>query len=160
MTPTGMTAEDRLDILDLFARYAWAYDCSDAEAYAGTFAPDGVLVGGQLRVQGRPAIREAIKAFFEMRGTSLWQHYNDHLRMQGNDRECTVWSYWAVLEHHRPDRFGVGRLGHYFSRCVKVDGRWCFKERAFYAELPDGLPWNNPALASGPPPSATIDSTT
>jgi hypothetical protein len=142
MSPTGMSAEDRLDIFDLFARYAWAYDCSDAEAYAETFASDGVLRGNQLLVTGRPAIRDAIKAFFEMRGTSLWQHHNDHLRMSGSATECTVWSYWAVLEHQRiDDRYGIGQLGHYFSRCVKLEGRWYFKERAFFLDLTDGLPW-------------------
>jgi uncharacterized protein (TIGR02246 family) len=150
MSQIQMTADDRLDIFDLFARYAWAYDCSDAEAYAETFSPDGVLTdGGQLRVEGRPAIREAIKKFFEMRGTSLWQHHNDHLRMEGDGRECTVWSYWAVLEHRRSDDYhGVGRLGYYFSRCVKLDDRWLFKERTFYLDMSEGLPWKNRAAAS------------
>ena len=145
MSRTGMTADDRLDIFDLFARYAWAYDCSDAEAYAETFAPDGILRGDQINVTGREAIREAIKHFFEMRGASLWQHHNNHLKMDGNAHECTVWSYWVVLEHHRvDDRYGVGRLGHHYSHCVKLDGQWYFKERAFSLDLTEGLPWKSP----------------
>jgi ketosteroid isomerase-like protein len=143
-----MTADDRLDIFDLFARYAWAYDCSDSEAYSDTFAADGVLADeGQLRVQGRPAIQKTIRHFFDMRGTSLWQHHYDHLRIEGNGQECTVWSYWVVLEHRKLDDYhGVGRMGHHFSRCVKIDGRWYFKERAFFQGLTDGLPWKNPSL--------------
>jgi ketosteroid isomerase-like protein len=154
MTPSRMTADDRLDIFDLFARYAWAYDCSDADAYSETFAPDGVLADAdQMRVVGRIAIRRAIRKFFEMRGTSLWQHHNDHLRIEGNSQECTVWSYWAVLEHRQIDDYhGVGKLGYYFSRCVKLDGRWYLKERTFFVTMGDGLPWKNPALlkATGP----------
>jgi uncharacterized protein (TIGR02246 family) len=62
-----LTAKDRLGIFDLFARYAWAYDCGDAEAYAETFTEDGVLADeNDLRAVGRPAIAEAIKRFFEM----------------------------------------------------------------------------------------------
>ena len=150
MNATRMTADDKLDIFDLFARYAWAYDCSDAQAYAETFAPDGILAdAGQLRVQGRTEIQKAIHHFFDMRGTSLWQHHNDHLRIEGNGNECTVWSYWAVLEHRAvDDHHGVGRLGYYFTQCAKIDGSWYIKERTFYQGMKEGLPWKHPpALA-------------
>ena len=141
-TRIRMSADDRLDIFDLFARYAWAYDCGDAEAYALTFTPDGVLADdGGLRAEGRPAIREAIKTFFEMRGKRTWQHHNAHLRMEGDGSSCDVWSYWAVLERREDGEHGVGSLGCYLSRCVKQDGQWLFKERTFYMEMPKALPW-------------------
>ena len=143
MSQTGMSADNRLDIFDLFARYAWAYDCGDAAAYAETFAPDGLLAGPDgLHAVGRPAIAEAIQTFFDLRGTKVWQHHNAHLRMEGDDDACTVWSYWAVLEHRRDDdTYGVGSLGYYLSRCVKSDGRWRFAERTFHMDMSAGLPW-------------------
>ena len=86
-----LTTADRLGILDLFARYAWAYDGGDAQAYAENFTTDGVLADeNDLRVVGRPAIAEAIKTFFDMRGLNVWQHYNDHLRIEGDSEACTV----------------------------------------------------------------------
>jgi uncharacterized protein (TIGR02246 family) len=137
-----LTAEDRLGIFDLFARYAWAYDCGDAQAYAETFTEDGVLADEtDLRAVGRPAIAEAIKRFFEMRGASVWQHHNNHLRISGDADRCTVHSYWAVLAHRPDASFGVDSLGWYVSRCRKVDGVWLFEERTFYTDLPKGLPW-------------------
>ena len=142
--PHALTAEDRLGILDLFARYAWAYDCGDAQAYSEAFTTDGVLADeNDLRAVGRPAIAEAIKTFFAMRGPNTWQHHNDHLRIEGDSEQCTVYSYWAVLEHrHRDDDgHGVSTLGWYISRCRKVDGVWLFSERTFYMDLPKGLPW-------------------
>lgn len=138
-----MTAEDRLDIFDLFARYAWAYDCGDADAYAAVFTADGLLADeGELHAEGRPAIRAAIATFFDLRGANVWQHHNAHLRMSGDGSACTVWSYWAVLERRHADGgYGVGSLGYYLSRCVKQDGAWYFSERRFFMDMPKALPW-------------------
>ena len=138
-----MSAEDRLDIFDLFARYAWAYDCGDADAYAGVFTEDGLLADqGDLHAVGRTAIREAIKTFFEMRGDSAWQHHNAHLRMQGDGKDCVVHSYWAVLEHRPDGGFGVGSLGWYRSVCVRQEAGWFLRERTFYMDMPKALPWS------------------
>jgi SnoaL-like domain len=38
-----LSAEDRLEILELLARYCWAIDCDDGPAWASTFIPDGVF---------------------------------------------------------------------------------------------------------------------
>lgn len=139
-----MSAEDRLDIFDLFARYAWAYDCGDAEAYAAVFTPDGVLADQKdLHAVGRDAIREAIKVYFGHRGNNVWQHHNNQLRMQGDGRSCRVWSYWTVMEHRHADGgYGVGSLGYYLSDCVKEHGTWYFKERTFYMDMPPKVPWS------------------
>ena len=143
MPGSRLSAEDRLDILDLFARYAWAYDCGDADAYAQTFTPDGVLAdGADLRAQGREAIAAAIQTFFDMRGANAWQHHNDHLRLDGAGDECTVHSYWAVIEHRlQDDQYRVASMGWYESRCRKVDGVWLFSERTFHFGTSKNLPW-------------------
>jgi len=142
-TSHPLTTEDRLGIFDLFARYAWAYDCGDADAYAAAFTTDGVLADEKdLRAVGRPAIAEAIKTFFAMRGPDVWQHHNAHLYIRGDANECMVYSYWAVLEHRRSDDgFGVFGLGWYVNRCRKVDGAWLLAERTFYTDMPKALPW-------------------
>jgi hypothetical protein len=53
-------AEDRAKIEDLQARYLFALDFRDAEAYAATFAEDGVLDYGAGKIVGRQAIREMV----------------------------------------------------------------------------------------------------
>jgi hypothetical protein len=40
-----LTADDRIALVDLFTRYAWAYDCSDVDECAAVFTPDGVMAG-------------------------------------------------------------------------------------------------------------------
>src|SRR3970040_2962644 len=54
----GSYAEDRAMIEDLQARYLFALDFRDADAYAATFAEDGVLDYGAGKIQGRQAIRD------------------------------------------------------------------------------------------------------
>jgi len=137
-----MSADDRLDIFDLFARYAWAYDCGDADAYAEVFTSDAVLSDEKgFLAEGRDAIREGIKTYFGLRGANTWQHHNDHLRIEGDGEACTVHSYWAVLEHRAADGgFGVGSLGWYVSHCVKTPDGWRFKSRRFNYDMPSGLP--------------------
>lgn len=89
-----MSAEDRLDIFDLFARYAWSYDTGDAPGMAALFTEDGAMEGMDgRRFQGRAAIAGFCQEFIggpKFRGT---QHFNDHLRIDGDGRQCAVRSY-------------------------------------------------------------------
>src|SRR5688572_17108395 len=54
-------AEDRALIEDLQARYLFALDFRDAEAYAATFTEDGVLDYGAGEIRGRDAIRDMVE---------------------------------------------------------------------------------------------------
>jgi hypothetical protein len=140
-----LTCEDRLDILDLFSRYTWAYDCGDADAYAQVFTSDGVLSdGGKLHAVGRDMIGQAVKKYIDERGTNVWQHYNANIHMVGDNQMCTVYSYWGVLQHLRTDKqFGVLGLGWYVTTCAKDNGLWFIKERVFRDDMPANLPWNH-----------------
>ena len=51
-------AQDRAQIQDLQARYMFALDWQDADAYASTFTEDGVLDWAGGVAKGREAIRE------------------------------------------------------------------------------------------------------
>jgi uncharacterized protein (TIGR02246 family) len=51
-----MTPEDRFAIQDLLARYAWALDTGDYEAYALLYTPDGPFVERGVEYRGRAAI--------------------------------------------------------------------------------------------------------
>ena len=141
-TSQPLTTADRLGILDLFARYAWAYDGGDAQAYAETFATDGVLADeNDLRAVGRPAIAEAIKTFFDMRGLNVWQHHNDHLRIDGDSERCTVQLLGRARASPPTAASASAVWAGYISRLRKVDGEWLFAERTFYMGMPKGLPW-------------------
>lgn len=59
----GSYGDDRALIEDIQARYLFAQDFKDAEAYAATFTEDGILDYGPKEVlKGRAAIRDLIVA--------------------------------------------------------------------------------------------------
>jgi uncharacterized protein (TIGR02246 family) len=148
----------RVGILDLFARYAWAFDCGDADAYAETFTVDGVLADfPHLRVEGRTEIRAAIAKMMTRRGVNGWQHRNDNLRMKRDGESYVIHSYWnLILMMQRPEgdvaevgampnfRFIIPSMGYYVSRCVRVGEEWLFSERTSYRGKSEGLPWKKP----------------
>ena len=56
-------AEDRAEIEDLMARYLFAIDYFDWDAYVATFAPDGELEFASGTSKGHDAIRTAVTNF-------------------------------------------------------------------------------------------------
>ena len=54
-------AEDRSEIENLQARYLFALDFRDPDAYASTFTEDGVLDYGAGEIKGRQAIADMVR---------------------------------------------------------------------------------------------------
>lgn len=132
---------DRMEIVDLFARYSWYYDCSDAEAYASLFTEDGVIEAfGSEAARGRTAIAAFIRTLFAQRGDEIWQHHTDHLVYFGRGTAYTVYSYWSLLRGGGGN-YGVMSLGYYVSDCVRIEGHWLFKRRAIHRWDSSRLPW-------------------
>ena len=88
------------------------------------------------RFQGRAAIAGFCQEFIggpQFRGT---QHFNDHLRIDGDGRQCAVRSYWmSVRWDPDSDQRYIKNMGHYHSRCLKLDDTWYFRERLFASGL-------------------------
>jgi hypothetical protein len=143
------SAEDRLDIMELFARYSWSYDCSDVQGYAATFTPDGVIEAfGKEAARGREAIAKFLPGIYALRGEDDWQHHNDHFIFDGDDKACTVYNYWALLQRkHGSDDYSVRSFGYYVSLCVKIDGEWLIHKRSINHWDHQQPPWANVARA-------------
>ncbi len=101
-----LTVQDRLDILELAARYSWAADCGDAKAYSETFTIDGEVHGkatsedaemGSLQTLAKG--REEIKgAFFDaFYNTQAGGHHHTHNHVievfEGTVRHRSFWSF-------------------------------------------------------------------
>jgi hypothetical protein len=140
---TPLTLEDRLEIRDLFAHYAWAYDCRDFAAVGETFVPDGVLIAeGRDRSEGRAAIAEGMRRHIDAHHLDkVMQHHIDHLLLEGDGSECRAYSYWMVPVRIIGGGCIVGSLGWYEDVLVKSAGRWFFKQRVFRSDMPKALPW-------------------
>jgi hypothetical protein len=150
-------ARDRAEIDDLLARYSFALDWQDPEAYARTFTEDGVLVWAGGTVTGRQAIaremryaraadEKAIAATAPLRPFRR-RHFitNIVLKIEGN--RATERGYWFEFNNDTPDRHPyLGAYGHQQDDLVRVAGRWQFARRQIFNEQREAMA----ATASSP----------
>lgn len=137
---------DRVEIQDLQARYLFALDWQDADAYAATFSEDGVLDWAGGVVNGREAIRKEVhgmRAYFEkhekadapVRPARL-RHFISNVVVDFDGDRATGRAYWFELNDDNRDRHPyVGGYGHYEDELRRVDGHWLFTRRKIYNEM-------------------------
>lgn len=156
-------AEDRALIEDLQARYLFAMDFHDPDAYAATFAEDGVLDFGAGQLKGREAIRNMVARTRERlasqqpgEGPPRGRHSitNKVITIDGNEARSVA--YWFLMSNDNPERQSVlDSYGHYEDELVKVNGQWLFRRRKIYNEEVPAWAWNsdgNPAVSPGAGP--------
>jgi hypothetical protein len=131
--PPRLSAEDRLDIIELMARYAWAYDTANEAGLAGTFTPDGELeVFGRVMAGGRLGFAAFLATAAQMRGAHGWQHQtNNHVFTAYDGEACTVFSYYLMPESDaQGGDVHLRAMGYYESRCRRTAHGWRFARRA------------------------------
>lgn len=143
MSITGMTAEDRLAIHDLLARYAWATNTGDTPGLMDVFTDDAVVINpSQHREEGRQGLLAFAAAQFSRPEFAGRQHYVNQVVMRGDAERCEVKSYCAVQEWVRAtDVRQFYRLFWYDDVCVKRGGRWYFQRRHIRPWQGEHLPW-------------------
>ena len=157
--------DDRARIEDLQARYLFAMDFGDADSYAGTFAPDGVLDFGQGEVKGREAIAKFIadgrKRTEEARAStpqgerpSVGRHIINNMVITVDGDKAHGEAYWTHMTSGKDGRGTVDFFGHYEDDMVKVNGEWLFARRRIYNEaIPEwAAQYLNPVTHPSPPP--------
>ncbi len=159
-------AEDRAKIEDLAARYLFALDFQDPEAYAATFTEDGILDYGVGQIRGREAIAAMVA---NMRSNAQAQREADtsgirpaagrhnitNIVIEINGERAYSTSYWFHVGNNNPDRSAqLNSFGHYEDELVKVNGQWLYSKRKIYneqvAEWAAGL--DNPVYNPGDGP--------
>ncbi|MES2698438.1 MAG: nuclear transport factor 2 family protein [Pseudomonadota bacterium] len=146
-------AADRAEIEDLMARYMFAIDYFDWDAYVATFAPDGELTFARGTTTGREAIRTAVMDFSQ--GIGRFYHtadgapaklrhvlLNSAIRIEGDRAWATT--LWVEMANHGPnDEMKMGTYGIYEDEFSRIDGPWLIQRRNVLNEF---LPGRN----SGP----------
>jgi uncharacterized protein (TIGR02246 family) len=162
----GNYGEDRALIEDLQARYLFALDFQDPQAYANTFTEDGVLDYGAGQIKGRKAIAEMVAGMKERTRQqrekdaalrpSAGRHSITNIVITVNGDKATSVAYWSHMGNANPERKSVvNSFGHYEDELVKVNGQWLFSKRKIYNEvIPE---WSaagaeNPVVHPGPGP--------
>jgi hypothetical protein len=145
MTYSNTYAQDRAEIEDLMARYLFAIDYHDWEAYAGTFAEDGELEFASGTSNGRAAIRQAIEAFAGRIGQ--FYHTEDGqpaklrhvilqtvIRVEGD--RAWARALWLEMANHGPqDTMKMATYGIYEDELTKASGQWLFARRRILNEF-------------------------
>ena len=143
-----LSADDRLDIMDLIARYAHTLDSGDLDGYVNNFAPDGLLFGNH---RGHAAIREYVAMLMRQgragplsNGDVAYRHFVGSPTIDGNGDRATVHSYllWVNMGSDPP----VSSAAEYTDECVKLDGKWVFQSRTLH-RLAGRFPGSDPVTA-------------
>ena len=141
-------AEDRAAIEDLMARYLFAIDYSDWDAYVATFAEDGELEFAAGVSKGHEAIRETVMRFAS--GIGRVYHTEDgkpailrHVILQSSIRVegDRAWgrSLWLEMANHGPgDAMKMGTYGIYEDEFTRIHGHWLIARRNVLNEFIPG----------------------
>ena len=168
--PARLTADDRLDIMELFAKYSWAIDLADPELAVQCFADDAYFDHlWQGRVQGHAAIIKNLEALWYDR-QHWWfgrQHLFNHFLMEPEttpegEAGARVKSFFQIIQFNvdygTSFVFGIGTRN---DLCVKRDGKWLFKTLYVNAWVNrDTVPWKGRVTMAArpvqpPPPQAS-----
>lgn len=123
-----LTAEDRIEIGELLARYNHAIDHFEAEEWASLFTQDGVLsANGSVRASGREALVAYVAARREAGGPRI-RHVLTNIVIDPAGDGARVRAY--VLAYRIDDWTGMPYvLGEYDDELVRQAGRWRFRLR-------------------------------
>jgi hypothetical protein len=146
--PATMPAQDRGDITELFARYAWGLDLADEEQVLSTFAEDGTFDHlWQGQATGHDAIREHLRGLWNDR-QHWWygrQHLFNHFIMDPRPEGARVRSFFQIVQFNVDYGtnfiFGIGTRD---DRLVKRGGQWKFYNLFVNAwTAADQVPWKS-----------------
>jgi hypothetical protein len=144
--PKTMPAQDRADIEEVYARYAWGIDLADLELALSAFAEDAWFDHlWQGKVQGHAAIAENLKSLWYDR-QHWWfgrQHLFNHFIMEPTTEGAQVRCFFQIVQFNvdygTNFLFGIGTRD---DALVKRDGRWLFHSLTVNAwRARDDVPW-------------------
>jgi len=134
-----MSVEDKLAIQEVIARYSYAYDSKDAEAFAQLFVDDGifeVIVPGEpsptVRLSSRVAICEWAKRRHQLKASSQARHYQSGVIFDELTADtASVRTMLLLTRQNASDAAPVVHLtGIYHDRWRKTREGWRLVHRA------------------------------
>jgi 3-phenylpropionate/cinnamic acid dioxygenase small subunit len=125
-----MTAQDRLDVIELIARYAQCIDAGDLDGYVANFAPDGVIEWQNGRAAGQEEIRRwvgGLMATGRIGGEPAFTRHFVGLPFihDGDGRRCQARTYVIIFRLDASGKVTVPSVGSYTDTCVKLRVAGC-----------------------------------
>ncbi len=128
-----LSAEDRLAIQDLIARYGWSLDTGDIDGFVDCFSADATLREDVFEEPdtfvGHAAIRGMAGFFAGLPMFPGRQHHVTSILVEGAAPRCRVRAYCLVTDANAGPGGAVAFCGHYDDVVVKQGDRWRFERR-------------------------------
>ena len=122
----ALSAADRLQILDLVARYNHLMDGRDAEGWADCFTPDGVFDGGsRLQANGRAELVAFMERLIARDIPAV--HWNNNIVIEGSGDTASMTLYLLVIDLR--DGPVATHFGVYHDELVRTPEGWRFRKR-------------------------------
>jgi hypothetical protein len=134
-----MSAQDRLDVLDILARYARCLDTPDVAGLDEVFHADAVLDHIQGKATGHAAIRAWAQGLVDggRVGASPPQlvHFVGLPLISGDSERCACVTYSLILTYNAEKQISLPLVGSYHDTFEKRNGRWRIAERVIRGDL-------------------------
>ena len=118
-----LSAQDYIDIEQLYATYNHAIDSGDGEAWAATFTPDGTF----NKFTGHDQLVGFIKRWKEEMNGGNRRHWNTNLRIVPSKDGATASVFLMLVDVSTKS---IVATGMYNATLVKTATGWRFKTRA------------------------------
>ena len=120
----SLTAQDLVDIQQLYARYNWTLDAGDSEGYASTFTADGVFNNNV----GHDAIVKFADTFHAGMGAHV-KHWNTNLMVLPAADGGASGQVYLVLVDFATKPPSIATSASYSDQLVRTPQGWRFKKR-------------------------------
>ena len=132
----ALSAEDKMGILDILARYSRAIDRGDAEGWAATFTEDGFFKASGTPSGGIARGRAELRDFIMRRDPAgrPVRHWAGNVVIEGDGDSATLRAYVQIINVGKGGRTEV--TGIYHDSLLRVGGEWKFSHRRFRADQP------------------------
>ncbi len=130
-TTTKLSADDYVEIQQLYARYATALDTGDGDTRITTFIPDGTFRSSIS--DHRPETVDILRARTNAQGNKGSRHLQYNLLLTPTD-EGVDGSVFLLFLHGSNDQMVRGESGFYKDKLVKTAEGWRFKSREVWMD--------------------------
>ena len=130
--PPTLSGTDYGEINALYARYAYAFDSSDADMFASVFTPDGEFVTGTRTITGGTALKAMASGRGPKRERPKIFHLTLNVLITPTAAGASGAAYVVTVDLAKNPAISGG--GVYEDVIVKTPEGWKFKKRTFFPE--------------------------
>ena len=132
--PISGTADDREQIRELYARYAFTIDLGPYDEWVRCFTADGVFESPRLgRHEGHDALRKFTVMYKNSAGDAHVRHMMTNVTFRVED-DRAVGACYLTYYHVKGGKATLEAVGRYQDELRKVNGEWLFQYRRVYID--------------------------